>query len=266
MIHKETIVTKKNLEPAAACSPRQWSVPDVGEGTAVNELTSSVATATAGAMRSARGVKVADEAVPGAAVPSAKLTSVAGEAVQSLDSLALEIRGLLGSLRALASLSADATVSADERSVIQDEFSMIQARHAFITRPHTGSVLECDDGLGQADGMTRLTPQALGVSDSVASVVTAEDAEWALVRIDAAEQSVQVFRDECGTVEERVDAALARLAEFVAASSPVSVRQGRATDIFAAAERIRLQIMQEAGVTIVGQSSHLPKGVSPLLQ
>ena len=96
--------------------------------------------------------------------------------------------------------------------------------------------------------------------------MTAEDAEWALVRIDAAEQSVQMFRDECSTVEERVDAALARLAEFVAASSPVSVRQGRATDIFAAAERIKWLNHAEAGVTIVGQSYHLPKDVSPLLQ
>ena len=111
------------------------------------------------------GVKVADEAVPWCLNGPRARADDAGEAVQSLDSLALEIRGLLGSLRALAGHSTDATVSADERSVIQDEFSMIQARHARITRP-TGSVLACDDGLGQADAMTRLTPQALGVSDA----------------------------------------------------------------------------------------------------
>ena len=54
--------------------------------------------------------------------------------------------------------------------------SMIQAHHARITRPSTGSELACDDGLGQADAMTRLTPLALGVCGRVASVVTAEDA------------------------------------------------------------------------------------------
>ena len=255
-------MTKKNLKPAAARATERWNVRSAGEGTGANELTSSVADATAGAMRSARGVRVDGEVLPGSTTTGGARP---GGAVETLDSLALEIRGLLGSLRALADRSSDATVSAEERSVIQDEFSMIQAHHARITRPSTGSELACDDGLGQADAMTRLTPQALGVCGRVASVVTAEDAEWALVRIDAAEQSVQIFRDECGTVEERVDAALARLAEFVAASSPVSVRQGRASDVFDAAERIRLQIMQEAGISIVGQSSRLPKGVSPLL-
>ena len=104
-----------------------------------------------------------------------------GGAVETLDSLALEIR--VFSAPCERSQIAAATRRYPQRSyVIQDEFSMIQAHHARITRPPTGSELACDDGLGQADAMTRLTPQALGVCGRVASVVTAEDVEWALVQ------------------------------------------------------------------------------------
>lgn|GEM_PF-2221746 len=230
--------------------------------------------ATTAAIRAARGVVIRGRLdsvlVQGGARPVEGVTSL----TQTLDAVALEVKGLLGRMRHLASLSFSDDVATDERAVIQDEFAMLQVHLDRVTQSveagvsKIGSSFSVTEGRGQPahEFYGRLTAKALGVDVTVATVISAEDAEWALVRIDAAEQLVSQIRNEFGTVEERIDAALDELRQFVKNISPPGAHVGSASDVYAAAERVRLQIMQEAGVSSVGQTKGLPKGVSPLLQ
>jgi len=230
--------------------------------------------ATSAAVRSARGVVLKQGLGAMSDRHQARVMNGADGLAQSIDAAALEVKGLLGRMRHLASKSTGIDVTRDERRVIQDEFSMLQAQLDRIE-----SYVGVEQQVGTAGGVEgegslqpgreftdRLTAEALEVGSRFASVEKADDAEWALVRIDAAEQAVQQLRDEFGTVEERIDAALDRLAEFVESFSPAQMRQGSPSDVLAAAERVRMKIMQNSGISTLGQARGLPKGVSSLLQ
>ncbi len=246
-----------------------------GEGRSVAK---SPVDATRAAARSARGVSLQGS------LESVEIRARAGalkgsDALsKSVDSAALEVRAILARMRHLANRGASADMSEDDRSVIQDEFSMLQAeidRVAFAASRHKAALSGVEpDNYAERNGegpslvafVDRLTTASLGVGMDVADLRNPEEADWALVRIDAAEQSVLQLRDEFGTVEERIDAALARLADFVESFSPDAARFGSAKNVFAAAERVRLQLMHDAGVSIKGQARGLPKSVSSLLQ
>ena len=178
--------------------------------------------ATSAAVRSARGVVLAQGLDAMSSQHQARVMNGAEGLAQSIDAAALEVKGLLGRMRHLASRSTGIDVTLDERRVIQDEFSMLQAQLDRIgssvgvgQQAGTAVGIEGEGSLQPGHEFTdRLTAEALGVGSRFASVEKADDAEWALVRIDAAEQAVHELRDEFGTVEERIDA-LDRLAEFI---------------------------------------------------
>ena len=158
------------------------------------------------ALRAARGVVVEDSLKTTVVRDEARMAQRTDTISQGIDSLALEVKGLLGRMRQLASKSARIETSSEDRTVIQDEFSMLQVQLDRLVRsvgivpdshgmqPSAGcSSLQMSD-----DVVQRMTAQALGVDEQTASVGTADDAEWALVRIDAAERSVSDFAMNSG--------------------------------------------------------------------
>lgn len=232
------------------------------------------ASVTAAAIRCAHGTESSELARSGGLLRDSPIVRDTVGLALSVDALAAEVRGVLLQMRHLAREGSRSDLARAERAVIQDEFAMLQAQIDEVAR--SAGDLDYTPGASIRSGMSvdhpahafsdRLMARTLGIHEEVASVATSDDAEWALVRIDAAEQTVIELRDELGTVEERVDAALVRLTEFVESVSPHSGRRGCVSDIYAAAERVRMQLMQEAGISVLGQANDLPKGVSSLLQ
>lgn len=200
----------------------------------------------------------------------------------SIDSTAVEIRAILGRMRQITVECALDSCGHQERLALSDEFVMLASnidRVVFDTAMRRSSELgsvasvSCDfeamvikDDVLIDDFIIRMTAESLGVSPGQASVDSVTEAEWAMFRIDAAEEQILQIRDEFGTVEERLDMALRALADFVNDNFPGVVSHGPPSDVIRAAERVRFELMHQDAVSTVSQAKRLQKSVSSLLQ
>jgi len=174
-------------------------------------------------------------------------------------------------------------MSDQDRSILQDEFAMLAAEIDRVAmaaevaqRSRAGDAVHPGSGSSDVEALTsghigddfivRLTSRSLGVSAEQAGLDSLEESEWALFRIDTAENKVLAIRDEFGTVEERMDKALEALNEFVDKHFPDAERHGPPSEVMRAAERVRLELMHQDAVSKIGQADGLQKSVSALLQ
>jgi len=239
--------------------------------------------ATRAASRSAHGVSNSEELRAVETKVAGIRRSTSAELAQTVDASALEVKAILGRMRQLAVRGSSHPMSEQDRLLLQDEFAMLAAeidRVAMaadtIQRAKTGQSSLPGTDFGDIDGpasghfvddfVARLTSKSLGVSPEQAGLDSPEESEWALFRIDSAENEVLAIRDEFGTVEERMDKALEALDQFVDKHFPDAERHGPPSDVMRAAERVRLELMHHDAVSKIGQADGLQKSVSALLQ
>ncbi|MFT5888454.1 MAG: flagellin [Zhongshania sp.] len=110
------------------------------------------------------------------------------------------------------------------------------------------------------------TSLAASGSLSTASVLTADDSNTTIQRIDSALESVSTLRSGFGAVQNRFESTITNLQTI---SENLSASRGRILDADFAAETANLtkaQILQQAGTAILAQANALPQAALSLLQ
>jgi flagellin len=184
---------------------------------------------------------------------------------QVVDSAATEIKTLLGRMRQIATTGASDALSLEQRGLLQEEFSMLQTEIDSIA---LGSALGQEEDFEEEalSELGRMSTSALTVGPNKARVDSATESDWSVFHIDTATDVVEDLRDEYGTIEDRVDAALAELNTYVDSISADSCGIQTAAEAFDAAQRSRLLMMHKDGVESCINSTDLQQSVFALLQ
>jgi len=121
---------------------------------------------------------------------------------------------------------------------------------------------DIDDLFGESGANFTQTANALNASN----VLTAENADIAIYRIDQAIKDIDTFRSELGSVQNRFQHTIANLQKI---SENVSAARSRIMDADFAQETANLtraQILQQAGLAMLAQANVMPQAALTLLQ
>jgi len=201
--------------------------------------------------------------------------------IQTAEGAANEVTDILQRMRELAVQSASETLDDDERSYINDEFTELSeevSRIANVTEfngvslaNNTSTSLDVQVGIQNAStsritiDLGDLRATSLGVATSNVSLANVTSAQEALDNIDTAIDSVNSYRSDFGSVQNRLDSALNNSQVYMEA---LSSAQSSIMDADFAEETstlTKLQIMQQAGVASLSQAKNINQSVISLL-
>ncbi len=193
-----------------------------------------------------------------------------------------EVSNLLVRMRELAVQSSSETLGATERGYAQSEFASLQSEVDRIanvtefngTKLADGSTASLNVQVGtnnSADDRIAVTfsdmrSATLGVDTANTAVDTAANAQAALDDIDAAISTVNSARASYGASENRLNSALNNIETF---GQTVQSAESQIRDADFGAETAALsnkQILQQAGVSILGQAKQINQAALSLLQ
>ena len=200
--------------------------------------------------------------------------------VQTAEGATNEVADMLKRMRELAVQSSSETLATTERSYVQDEYTALATeieRVADVTEfngvaignnnnkinVQVGIENTANDRIGIQLGDLNLA--ALGIATSTVSVTSASDAQTALGKLDSALDTVNSYRSDYGSVQNRLESALNNLETYTEnlASAASNIRD--ADFAHETAEMSKYQIMQQAGVAILGQANGLNAGALRLI-
>lgn len=193
-----------------------------------------------------------------------------------------EISSILIRLRELAVQSASDTIGDTERKFLDVEYQQLKSEAQRITESTnfngtdllngTGSILDIQVGIHNDDfkdrisfnsGAANATLEALGMTAE--SVATKEQAQQSIARSDTALVSVNAIRANFGALQNRLQSTITNIAVFDENISAANSRI-RDTDVAAeSSELVRNQILQQAGINMVGQANSLQQMALKLL-
>lgn len=184
-------------------------------------------------------------------------------------------------MRELAEQSASGTLDDTQRSALQSEFSNLQAEIDRISETTkfnginiisaTGVTISFQVGVesGSNNVIDALSVDAhasgLGVGTSAADVSTQTAAQAALTTLDSAISSLAQTRGTFGALENRLQTSISNIQNAI---ENLSASESRIRDVDVASETanfVRLQILQQAGVSILAQANQQPSLVLSLL-
>jgi len=193
-----------------------------------------------------------------------------------------EVSNLLVRMRELAVQSSSETLGDTERGYAQSEFTSLQSEVDRIanvtefngTKLTDGSTADLDIQVGvnnTADdritvGFADITTTTLGVATADAAVDTSANAQAAIDAIDSAISAVNSARASYGASENRLGSALNNIETF---GQTVQAAESQIRDADFGAETASLsnkQILQQAGVSILGQAKQINQAALSLLQ
>ncbi len=201
--------------------------------------------------------------------------------VQVAEGATAEVENILKRMRELAVQSSSETLDDDERVYIQDEFTELAAEvdrigsttnfNGVALTDGTNTALDVqvgsndtvNDRLGVDLGDLRAT--VLGVDTGSIDLSSATTAQAALTDLDTAIDTVNGYRSSYGAVQNRLESALANLESYTENISAAKSQILDADFAAEAAEMSKLQIMQQAGVAILGQANALNQGALQLI-
>ncbi|MEC8191884.1 MAG: flagellin [Myxococcota bacterium] len=193
-----------------------------------------------------------------------------------------EIGTILDRMRELAVQSANGTLTASQRSTIDDEFEELSAEIDRISTSTEFNGISLTDGTpsslniqvginGGASNQISVTlsdasASALGVGTSSVDLTTATGATAAITTIDNAIDTVAGQRSSIGASQNRLESASSYMSELQLATR--SARSGimDADMAFEAAEMSRLQVIQAAGIAALAQAQNINHGIIGLLK
>lgn len=193
-----------------------------------------------------------------------------------------EVSNILIRMRELAVQGASETLDNDERAYVQDEFAALSSEvdriaqvtefnGQFLTNASVGTLGvqvgihntandQIDIPLGDIQATT------LGVDTASITMLTATGCSSALDLIDAAIESVSAYRADYGAAENRLDKALNNLESFEQATIEAEARVRDADFGKETATLAQNQILQQAGVSVLGQAKGINQAALTLLQ
>lgn len=201
--------------------------------------------------------------------------------IQTAEGATSEVGNVLKRMRELAVQSASDTLDDGERAYIQDEFLELAGevdRIANVTEFNgvalgdgTSASLDVQVGVNNTanDRITvtlgDLGAATLGVDTATLDLSTAAGARTALTAFDTALDTVNGYRSDYGASQNRLGSAVRNLEVYTQnlASAESGIRD--ADFAFEAAQMAKEQIMQQAGVAILGQANAINQGALRLI-
>jgi flagellin len=199
--------------------------------------------------------------------------------IQTAEGASNEVTDILQRMRELAVQSSSDTLANDERSFIQDEFTQLNsevARIAAVTEFNGLSLtssgvssinvqvgINSDSNNRIAITLGDLTTTALGIN--AVDLSTSSGAQSALDIFDTALGSVNSYRSNFGSVQNRLSSALNNAQVQVESLSSANSQIADTDFATETAQLTKLQIMQQAGVASLAQAKNINQSVISLL-
>jgi flagellin len=193
-----------------------------------------------------------------------------------------EVSNILVRIRELAVQSASDTLANTERSYIQTEYTQLASeidRIANVTEFNgvsltNGQVTTMNVQVGvdnsSNDQITLslgdLRATVLGVDAANLSLATSAGAFTAITALDTALQTVSSVRSSFGATENRLNSALNNIEAYTEATRAAESRIRDADFGFETAQLTQNQILQQAGVSVLGQAKNINQSALTLLQ
>jgi len=203
--------------------------------------------------------------------------------IQTAEAASKEVLSILDRMRELAVQSSSETLENDERGYIDAEFADLSDEVERIAQATEFNDIALADGTNTAlvvqVGVTsgtesevsitlgNLTATNLSVDTGATGVdlSTATASQTAIDTIDAAIDSVNTIRADYGSVQNRLDSAMANMTSYVESLTAASSQIMDADYAHETAEMTRLQVMQQAGVAALSQAKSINQSVISLL-
>jgi flagellin len=201
--------------------------------------------------------------------------------IQTAEGATNEVGDILKRMRELAVQSSSETLANSERSYIQDEFSQLTQevdRIAAVTEfngialgDNTNSKLNVQVGIQNTSNdriaidLGDLRGSTLQIDTGNVNLSNVASAQAALETIDTALDSVNTYRSDYGAVQNRLESALNNLETYTENIAASESRIRDADYAFETAEMSKYNIMQQAGMAILGQANGISQGALRLI-
>jgi flagellin len=201
--------------------------------------------------------------------------------VQTAESASNEVTDILQRMRELAVQSSSETLDNQERSYIEDEYDELRDEIARIANNTEFN------GVQLADGTTTLLSVQVGIENNSASrvgidlgdltttglglgtsvtLLNVTGAQSALDTLDTALDSINSYRSQLGSVQNRIESAINNAWSYAEALSAAESRIRDADYALETSEMTKQQIMQQAGIAALAQAKNMNQAVVSLLQ
>jgi len=202
--------------------------------------------------------------------------------IQVAEGATSETGNIIKRMRELAVQSASETLANPERQYIQDEFTELSGEVERIAQVTNFNGVALNDGsatqIGVQVGIDNVAAQdriqiqlgdlratTLGVSTGDIDLSTATGAQAALAGLDTALSTVSSYRSSYGAVQNRLESAERNLSTSVETITASRSRVMDADFAHETAEMSKLNIMQQAGVAVLGQANQITQGALRLI-
>jgi flagellin len=202
--------------------------------------------------------------------------------VEVAEGAAGEVGTIIKRMKELAVQSSSETLNDDERVYIQDEFEQLSQevdRIAQVTEFNgvalggTGAATQLDVQVGINDSANdRITisigdlrATALGVDTGSIDLSSAAGAQAALTALDGALDDVNGYRSDYGASQNRLESSMRNLTTYTESIQGAESRIRDADYAYETAQMSKLQIMQQAGVAVLGQANQLGQSALRLI-
>lgn len=202
--------------------------------------------------------------------------------VQTAEGSLDEVSGIAIRLRELAEQAANGTLGSAERQFLDDEFQALTSeidRIAATTEFNgtklidgSGASVDIQVGTGAAttdrialDFSTTVSASALGLSASTLTGTDGSNARTAITALDSALTTITQTRASFGSVQNRLESTVRNLG---ITTENLSAANSRIRDVDVAEETANmtsLQILQQAGISVLAQANFAPQSALSLL-
>jgi flagellin len=195
--------------------------------------------------------------------------------VQTAEGALNEVHSMLQRVRELAVQYKNGTLSSADRTAIQSEVSQLQQEIERIGTDTEFNQIKLLDSaatvsfqVGAADGQ-QISVATISIGAQVATTVFAlssASSQADIQQIDDAINNVSAARATFGAVQNRLEHTIANIASY---TENLTASESRIRDADMAAEMVqftKLQILQQAGTSMLSQANQAPQGVLSLLR
>jgi flagellin len=192
-----------------------------------------------------------------------------------------EVANIIKRMRELAVQSSSETLDNTERAYIDDEFTQLAGevdRIAQVTefngvKVSDGSITQLDVQVGANNSandritlsLGDLRATVLGIDATSIDLATSGGAQAALTVLDGALDDVNGYRSKMGASQNRLESALRNLGTYSESIQGAESRIRDADYAYETAQMSKLQIMQQAGVAVLGQANQLGQSALRLI-
>lgn len=202
--------------------------------------------------------------------------------IEVAEGAAGEVGNIIKRMRELAVQSSSETLANSERAYIDDEFQQLAQevdRIAGVTEFNgvalggTGAATQLDVQVGiNGTANDRITidigdlrATTLQVDNGSINLTTATGAQTALTTLDSALDTVNSYRSAYGASQNRLESAMRNLSTYTESIQGAESRIRDADYAYETAQMSKLQIMQQAGVAVLGQANQLGQAALRLI-